>query len=285
MDHVFAGILSTWNFSLIQGSEVEVTVGKVILILLFLFLGHKVSKKFSSRVSLLISKRFGLPLSTESTIKTLSYYFTLVIILLFILQLLEIPLTIFTVLGGAVAIGVGFGSQNIVKNFLSGMTVLLEQPIRVGDFIELDQVSGIVEEIGFRATRLKTGENTHIIIPNSTFLDEKVLNWTLSDDIIRGKVSVGVAYGSDLNLVSDIFSKLDKENPKILSNPKPFFYFSNFGDSALEFDYFFFTKAISRRQVRIVESELRFLIDKKFREANIIIAFPQLDVHLNQLQN
>jgi len=229
-----------WNIILLQGEGGDLTLGKVILALVLVVIGYILSRRVSSRLSSSAGKKFRLPQSTTATINTLSFYFVYTFIIIFVFRLLEVPLTIFTVLGSALAIGVGFGSQNIVKNFLSGITVLIEQPIKVGDFLEVDNLYGVVESVGFRSTRIKTGENTHVIIPNSSFLENKVLNWTLSDDVIRGKIAVGVAYGSDLEKVNSVLMGLNALDKNILSHPSPYVIFADFGSSSLDFEYFFF---------------------------------------------
>lgn len=271
---------SFWNTTLFVASGGNLTVGKVVIALALAVVGHFVSKKLSQKIVDSLGHRFRFPISTLATIRTVLFYVFYLIILFFVFRLLEVPLTIFTVLGSAVAIGVGFGSQNIVKNFLSGITVLIEQPIKVGDFVEFEGLYGVVENVGFRSTTIKTADNTHVIVPNSVFLENKVLNWTLSDDVIRGKVKVGVAYGSDLEKVKKVLMEIAKHADFILESPDPYYHFADFGASSLDFIYYFFTKAHTRKQLITAESEVRFLIDKAFREHEITIAFPQLDLHV-----
>lgn len=269
-----------FNFVVIQSEGGSLTVKKILLSLILVVLGYIIAKRISYRVTGEIGRRFKFPNSTIATISTIAFYLFYSVIIIFVFRILEIPLTIFTVLGSALAIGVGFGSQNIVKNFLSGITMLVEQPIKVGDFLEVDGLYGVVESIGFRSTIVKTSENTHVVIPNSSFLENKVLNWTLSDDIIRGCVSVGVAYGSDVLKVHMVLESLSKHLKMILDKPEPVIIFSDFGDSALVFEYYFYSKVSTRTHLRRNESEVRFLIYKLFKEHNIVIAFPQLDVHV-----
>lgn len=282
MNGLINEVLGAWNYVLIEAKGGNLTIGKVILAIALAFLGHFFARRLSQKLCNFLSKHYRFPISTLATIKTVTYYMLYLVIIFFVFRILEVPLTVFTVLGSAVAIGVGFGSQNIVKNFLSGITVLIEQPIKVGDFLEVDGLYGVVENVGFRSTRMKTAENTHVIIPNSSFLENKVLNWTLSDDIIRGQVVVGVAYGSDLEKVKAVLSELHNDLDTILDHPKPYFHFANFGSSSLDFEYYFYAKVSSRTQLRGRESEVRFLIDKRFREEQITIAFPQLDLHLDK---
>ncbi|MFC1885403.1 mechanosensitive ion channel family protein, partial [Thermodesulfobacteriota bacterium] len=223
------------------------------------------------------------PLKRNSAlaIQKMFAYSAYVLVLLFALRMVNIPLAAFAFLGGAIAIGVGFGAQNIINNFISGFIIMTERPISVGALIEVDGVLGEVEEIGARCTRVRTGENIHILVPNSTFLEKNITNWTLSDKKIRTKVIVGVIYGSPVGEVKDLLLKAAKENEKVIKNPEPFVLFADFGDNALIFEIYFWISIRKIIERKFIESGLRFRIDELFREAGIIIAFPQRDVHLD----
>jgi small-conductance mechanosensitive channel len=158
---------------------------------------------------------------------------------------------------------------------------MAEQPIAVGNLIELDGVLGMVEEIGARCTRVRTGENIHILVPNSSFLEKNITNWTLSDHEIRTKVVVGVIYGSPVSKVKNLLLKAAAEIDRVLKNPEPFVIFSDFGDNALIFEVHFWVSITRVIERKIIESSVRFCIDDLFREAGIVIAFPQRDVHLD----
>ena len=158
---------------------------------------------------------------------------------------------------------------------------MTERPISIGDLIEVDGVLGEVEEIGARCTRIRTGENIHILVPNSTFLERNITNWTLSDKKIRTKVIVGVLYGSPVSKVKELLLRAAKENEKVIQEPEPFVLFADFGDNALIFEIYFWISIRKIIQRRVIESSLRFRIDDLFREAGIVIAFPQMDVHLD----
>ena len=158
---------------------------------------------------------------------------------------------------------------------------MAERPINIGNLLEVDGVLGQVEEIGARCTRVRTGENIHILVPNSAFLEKSITNWTLSDQKIRTKVIAGVIYGSPVQEVRDLLIRAAGENDKVLREPEPFVVFADFGDNALIFEVYFW---ISIRRVierRLIESEVRFRIDELFRQAEIVIAFPQRDIHLD----
>ena len=212
------------------------------------------------------------------------YYFALLFIILFALRTVNIPLTVFTLFGGAIAIGVGFGAQNLINNFISGFILMVERPVKIGDVIEVENNYGVVEDIGTRCTRVRTPGNMHILVPNSSFLEKNIINWTLADLEIRAQITVGVVYGSDTRKVKQLTLQAAKEHDKVLDFPEPFVLFSDFGDNSLVFDLYFWVRIKRIMDRRAIESDIRFRIDNLFREAGIVIAFPQRDVHLDTLK-
>jgi len=200
------------------------------------------------------------------------------------MRLVSIPLTAFALLGGALAIGLGFGSQNIINNFISGLIVLVERPMKVGDIVDVDGVSGVVERVGPRSTRVRTFDNLHIIVPNSSFLERNVVNWTLSDLTVRRNVSVGVAYGSDPRETSKLIRRALDEHGRVLKTPTPQVFFWDFGDNALVFKAYFWLQLQPNTSFYEIESDVRHRIHKLLSEAQITIAFPQRDVHLDTVR-
>jgi len=200
---------------------------------------------------------------------------------LVLLSLLSIPLTAFAFVSGAVAIGVGFGAQNIFNNFISGWILMWERPIRIGDFLEIGDVKGSVETINTRSTRIRRVDGVHMLVPNSQLLENTVVNWTLIDRMMRGLVRVGVAYGSDVRKVQKLLYEVIRQDEQIQKEPAPLVIFEDFADSALIFDAYFWVDVSGDRDLRIIKSELRFRIDEAFRTNDIVIAFPQMDVHLD----
>lgn len=205
----------------------------------------------------------------------------LILIFITTLDLLRIPLTAFAFVSGAIAIGVGFGAQNIINNFISGWILMWERPIRINDFIELGTTSGTVEQINTRSTRIRRVDGVHMLIPNSRLLEETVVNWTLVDKLLRSVVRVGVAYGSDVVLVKTLLMAIAEEHQDVLADPEPQVIFEDFGDSSLVFDMYFWVNAGGEKGARQIRSEVRFEIDRRFREHSVTIAFPQRDVHVD----
>jgi small-conductance mechanosensitive channel len=195
------------------------------------------------------------------------------------LESLGVNLSSLLVLGGAVGIGVGFGLQNIANNFISGIILLVERPIKLGDRVEVGGTNGDVVRIAARSTWVRTNDNVVIIIPNSEFVSNRVTNWTANDRQVRFAVPVGVSYDSDPEEVREVLTRVALANNDVLRHPPPEVRFIGFGDSALNFELRVWT--VSRVQTpNILTSDLNFAIFKAFREHGIEIPFPQRDVHV-----
>ena len=214
-------------------------------------------------------------------IRRIFYVVALVVLAITTLDLLNVPLTAFAFVSGAIAIGVGFGAQNIINNFISGWILMWERPIRIGDFLEVGEATGTVESINTRSTRIRRTDGVHMLIPNSALLENTVVNWTLIDNLTRTIVTVGVAYGSPVKRVAELILQATQEHEATLNDPAPAVIFDDFGDSALVFDVYFWINATAERNLRLVRSDIRFRIVELFEENDIVIAFPQRDVHLD----
>lgn len=270
-----------WNFELWVIDDQAVTVRKVMIALFIFVFGLFTVKRFTRVIKNRLLPRMNLEASAAAALEKIIYYLGFLLIILFGLHIVNIPLTAFTFLGGAIAIGVGFGAQNLINNFISGFIIMAEHPISIGDLIEMEGNFAIVEEIGARCTRIRTPGNVHILVPNSSFLEKNITNWTLSDHLIRSKVTVGVAYGSPVREVERLLNKAVSEHEKVLNAPEPFVLFNDFGDNSLVFNVYFWITMDRIMDRRIIESDVRFRIDDLFRKANIVIAFPQRDIHLD----
>ncbi len=276
-------VVFVWEYELAksENDEQPLRVSAVVCGLLLLALGYRFSRKLSRTLGARVLPRFGINDGGVAALEMLSFYALLFITTMMALKVVSVPLTMFTFLGGAAAIGVGFGSQNILNNFISGLILLTEQPVRVGDLIELNGLIGCVESIGMRSTRMRTGAMQEIIVPNSSFLENNVVNWTLSDTVLRCNVDVGVAYGSPTRDVARWLKRAAVEHGLVLAKPEPFVWFAGFGDNALSFELYFYITVRTLSERRRIESDLRFMIDQYFREVGISIAYPQRDLHLD----
>ncbi len=183
-----------------------------------------------------------------------------------------------TILASALSIGLGIGLQNIAKNFGSGLILVFERPIQVGDFIEVGDLNGTVERIGARSTEIRTLDRVSIIVPNSRFLDSEVINWSHGNPISRLHLPLGVAYGSDPQQVRTVLIESASGHPKVLASPAPSLLFKGFGDSSLDFELLVWTAEPDKQF--LLKSDLYFLIYEVLNQNQIEIPFPQRDLHL-----
>lgn len=247
----------------------------LLLVVLLIYLSGKLRAWMAGR----LLTRTGLDLGARQAVATITRYVVLLLGLLIILQTAGINLTTLNVLAGAVGIGVGFGLQNIISNFISGLIIMFERPIKIGDRIEVDDVEGDVVEIGARSTVVLTNDNINIIIPNSKFITENVVNWKYNDGTVRFKIPVGVAYGSDLRKVEKILLEVAGAEEDVLDDPAPVVRFMEFGDSSLNLELRAWSSSAVTRKGKLI-SALNFAIYEKFQEHDIEIPFPQRDLHI-----
>ncbi|QEG35336.1 mechanosensitive ion channel domain-containing protein [Bythopirellula goksoeyrii] len=270
-----------WNTEITSSESGRVTVEKVVKALLLFFVGFVFARIISRWLGRHLLGRMDIDASGAATVQSLSFYLLLVLFSLLALNVVRVPLTAFTVLGGAVALGIGFGSQNIVNNFISGLILHAERPVKIGDLIQIGELYGNVEHIGARSTRIRTGDNLEIIVPNSKFLQDNVVNFTLSSDKMRTHVTVGVAYGSPVVEVAQLLKRAVVGTGRASKEPPPIVLFKNFGDNSLEFEVHFWIRMRTMMDRRQIESAVRYQVAQLFAEEGITVAFPQRDVHLN----
>ena len=216
----------------------------------------------------------------RNSLKTTVGYAGLFVAVMAGISTLGIDLSNIAIIAGALSVGIGFGLQNIFNNFISGLILLAERPVKVGDWIVVGEHQGYVQRINVRATEILTFHRSSVIIPNSELLSSAVLNWTHKDPVVRIEIPVGVSYASDVDLVRDVLLDVAASHPEVRHDPAPFVLFTNFGESSLDFDLRCFAHA--NRAFRIA-TEMRFEIVRRFRERGIEIPFPQRDVHLHGL--
>lgn len=257
-----------------------VTVGKSIGALLLFVLGYKIAGFFAIRAQRLMVERFAVDAAQAKVLRRWMMLLTGFVLAVITLNLARIPLTVFAFMGGALAIGVGFGTQTLLRNLISGVILLFERKVRVGDIVDVDGVQGVVTALDIRSTTVRQFDGIETMVPNSLLLEQKVTNWTGESPTMRRVVKVGVAYGSPTRQVADIMKAAADEHGLVLKEPPPYVIFDDFGDSALVFALYFWVD-LAKASGMQVQSDLRFMLEKRFADAGIAIAFPQRDIHLD----
>jgi potassium efflux system protein len=274
-------VRNAWNTEIANVDDNPLTIGKITVAIILVFTGFIMARMLSRVLGGRLHDSLSINKDRADAFQSLSFYTMIILFTLLALRFVNVPLTLFTFLGGAIAIGVGFCSQNIMNKFISGLVLLVERPIRVGDLIQLEDLYGTVERIGTRSTCVRTATNMEIIIPNSTFLQTNVQNLTLGDNRVRTSVAVGLAYGSPTRDAARLLKRAAQEHGRVLVSPEPFVWFVDFGDNALNFELHFWVEVRNLSEQKRVESDMRFKIDHLFRDAGITIAYPQRDLHLD----
>ena len=286
-----------WNFELVaiddsfsteDGRKIAVTrsitVGKTFGAALIVLLGYGVASFFARRIERRLVK--GGRVTAQSAALVRKWFLFVIGAMLLLVALLgaSIPLTAFAFLGGALAIAAGFGLQNLLKNLVSGVMLLVERPLRLGDLIEVDGIRGRVTEIGIRASTIRSADGIESMIPNSRFVEGNLTNWTFSSDATRQSITVGVAYGSPLRKVTEVLAEVLQRHGHVLKDPAPQVYADEYADSSINFSLTYWVEMTQQSDVRRVKSDLLLMIDRAFEDAGISIPFPQRDVNLTVRQ-
>ncbi len=260
--------------------EVSFNVVQVLLVVSIFYITRSFISVGRIFISSLPGQNIRLDKNLIGPIQMVFSYVMWGIFILYTLYILGFSLTSLAVVAGGLSVGIGFGLQNIMNNFISGLLMIFGQTLREGDVIEVgnNNLKGVVRKIDMRSTIVETFDNATIFVPNSEFISGKVTNWTRNGRSVRGEVAIGVAYGSDVGLVMNLLKGMANDHPKVLHFPEPYVLFNDFGSSTLDFLLRFWVGDIG--QVSDIRSELRVTIAKVFSEKNIEIAFPQLDIHV-----
>ena len=267
--------VKVWNTELFG----SVTIGSIFLLLILFasviiverIVQKQLIRRFLSRTKLQPSLQFGLSRIIGYTLIAVGFYVAF--------QLVGVDLSSLAIIAASVGVGVGFGLQNIINNFVSGIIILAERPISIGDRIEVAGVAGRVTKIQLRSTTVVTNDNITMIVPNADFISNTVTNWSHGDPKVRIRVPVGVAYGSDLKLLQQLLLEAAGEHPKALRDPSPVVLFNEFGDNSLNFELGVWTQEMTAAPIHFT-SEMNFIIEQKLRENDIEIPFPQRDLHV-----
>jgi len=270
-----AGVPLAWNQPLPGISLTLVQIFLLVALLLGIFWISARTKSFLFNRFLVNS---GLDRSLQYAISQIVSNIVLVAGVFIVLDNAGIHLGTLAVFAGAIGVGIGFGLQNIASNFISGLVILAERPITIGDRVEVAGVAGQVQQIRARSTVILTNDNITMIVPNTKFIDSPVTNWTYGDPRVRFRIPVGVAYGSDLEKVRNALVEVARENSHVLPQPEPTVFLETFGESSINLELVVWSKEMSYRPRRF-RSDLNFAIAQKLREAGIEIPWPQRDLH------
>lgn len=255
-----------------------VTFESLFQAVLFLLCASYIVRKGKRLLENYLLSKIHIDVGVKHTILTLTGYMAWILIALMTLSVMGISLKNLAIVFGALSVGIGFGLQNVVNNFVSGLIILFERPIKEGDWVVINGHEGIVKNIRIRATELETFTSASVLIPNAEILSGNVINWTHSDMTGRIDIPVRVAYNSDLNKVKDILLKIAKNNKRVLKNPAPYVWLLNFGDNAVELELRAMTADVMSKGG--IRSELMFQIFEAFNREGIEIPFPRRVVHL-----
>jgi potassium efflux system protein len=280
LDHI-----ELWHYKgVVAGEEslLAVTVADVLLALLITLISVVATRRFPALMEIVLLKRFEISPAGRYTAATLARYIIAAVGILLVLKTIGVRWSQIQWMAAALSVGIGFGLQEIVANFISGLIILFERPVRVGDVVSVGESDGVVTRIQIRATTIRTWDRQELLVPNKEFITGRLLNWSLSDPITRVRVPVGVAYGSNVQQAMRLMRETAEANKLVLSEPAPYTLFTQFGDNTLNLELRCFIGNQDDRLPAI--SQLHEAIDQRFKESGIVIAFPQRDVHLDTSQ-
>ena len=272
-------IMGFLNTELWQGEGYSVTVWKLTVAILVFLSSFFLSSWGSNWIKRRMLRRVKASVTAANAVQRITFYILWVAFALIALNIVQIPLTAFAFMGGAIAVGLGFGMQNIFNNLISGFIVIFSRPFKVHDIVEVSGVQGTVEDIGSRSTTIKTWDGLDVVLPNRYFLENSVTNWTKSDIKKREILKVGVSYDADSREVEKILLDIVNGHSSVLKNPAPSVIFKNFGDNALEFEIYYWIE-LKKSSGMKVSSDMRHHIMAVFKREGINIPYPQMDIHI-----
>jgi len=276
--------LSGWAQKAFFGFQVgglRISIATLLGALLVFVLAYGIARVLLSWLDNQVMEPAGLSGGVRDSVRTGLGYVGFIAAALVAISYAGVDFSNLAIVAGALSVGIGFGLQSIVNNFVSGLILLAERPIKVGDWVVVGQEQGFVRKISVRATEIETFDRANVVVPNSMLISDKVQNWTLHNNVGRVKIDVGVSYNSDPERVHEILLEVAREHPQILTHPEPYVWFNDFGNSSLDFTLFCYALNITRQLG--IQTDLRIAILKRFRAEGIEIPYPQSDVHFRDL--
>ena len=276
--------ITLWHHTVMVDGEalvLPVTLASVGLALLYAVITVILAKQLPAVLEIILLKFSEMSAGGRYTVTTLTNYVVVTTGAVLVFQTIGTDWSKLQWLVAALGVGIGFGLQEIVANFISGIIVLFERPIRIGDVITIGDTDGVVTRIRSRATTIRNWDGKELLVPNKEFITQRLLNWSLSDQVTRIVIDVGIDYGGDVERALLLLQEAARENPRVLDEPPPFVTFEAFGDNALTLSLKCFVESTEYRLTTI--TELNIAINKKFKAAGIGIAFPQRDIHIRTL--
>ncbi|MEM0939395.1 MAG: mechanosensitive ion channel domain-containing protein [Bacteroidota bacterium] len=274
-----ASIGEVFTTTLFKLGKSEINLGTIFYFIFGFIILSFLGRRFRDLLVNKILLKAHVDRGARNSIGLIARVFFIFIGSIVIIQTAGIDLSSLSLLAGALGVGIGFGLQNITNNFISGIVILFEKPIKVGDRIVVGDTEGDVINISVRATTILTNENVSIIVPNSEFISSRVINWSHNDRNIRFDIPVGVSYNEDPQKVKELLMKVAIDNKNVLEYPEPLVFFDEFGDSSLNFTLAVWTSKYTDKP-RILKTELYFEIFEQFKKEAIEIPFPQRDIHI-----
>lgn len=281
--NVWNTIKSALEFELINIGGHSISIYNILVVVLILISFKILAKTVERLIKRKIADQSWKSSGKEHAITQITKYLLYVIGFIISLEAIGLNTTTILISSSALFVGLGFGLQEVFRDFISGIVLLFEGDVLIGDVIEMDNgIVGVVKKVNLRTSKLRTRDGIIMIVPNSQLINDRVINWSNSNKLTRFHVSVGVAYGSDVRLVEKLLVSATDGMEEISTRMKPFARFIDFGSSSLDFELHFWTEEVW--QIENTKSQLRFNIDAKFRENNINIPFPQRDLHIKSSQ-
>lgn len=281
---IFDNVKLWHQTAIVDGREIAdpVTLTDLMKALLIAIVGWIVLSRIPNLLEIFLRQKAKMHAASAYAFTRVFQYVTTTLLVVIVVSSLGVSWSSMQWAVAALSVGIGFGLQEIVANFISGLIVLVEQPIRVGDIVTVGEVSGKVTRIQMRATTIRDFDNRELLVPNKEFITKQLLNWSLTDSVTRRLVQVGVAYGTDIDQALALVADVAEKHPLVLADPEPLITFDEFGESSLLISLRYLIEHLDQRL--IVDSELRVEINRRFNEAGIVIAFPQRDIHIGTKQ-